>query len=425
MTISRRVVVTGVGLVTPIGCGCQRVWSRLLAGEIAIETLKSEDYESVPSKIAGKIPENELNLDQHYSTSEQRSMSRGIMCGVIAAKEALTDAKWKPEDTESSFRTGVAVGMGMGDIETVEETTLKFKKKGYSGISPYFIPRILPNMTAGHISIKFGLKGPNHSVATACATGAHAIGDGATFIRRGIADVMVCGGAEAAVTPLSLAGFCRARALTTKFNSKPQLASRPFDKDRSGFVMGEGAGILVLEELEHAKSRGAKIYAELLGYGLSGDASHITAPSEDGSSVMRCMQLALDDANVSLTDVGYVNAHATSTPLGDLAESTAIQKLFGDHSDKLQVSSIKGSVGHLLGAAGSVEAAATVKACHTGLIPPTVNLDEPGEGLNLNYVPKVSQTWTHPSDGHRRIALSNSFGFGGTNTSLCFGSFIK
>lgn len=341
----------------------------------------------------------------------------------FAAKEALEMAKWNPQSETELNRTGVAVGMGMVDLDSVCETFEALQANKYNRVSPHFVPKILANMAAGQISIKYGFRGPNHSVSTACATGAHAIGDSMRFIRNGDAEVMICGGTEACISPLSIAGFCRLRALNTNFNDQPSKASRPFDRDRSGFVMGEGASILVLEELQHAKERNAEILAEICGYGLSGDASHITSPHPDGTGAILAMTNALRDAKLMPNDIGYVNAHATSTPIGDAIEANAIKRLFDEHTKNVYVSSTKGHHGHLLGAAGNLETVFTILACREGKIPPTLNLDNIPENMQcLNFVCNKPVTWNIDTK-KKRIALKNAFGFGGTNASLCISSF--
>ncbi|KAJ9595144.1 hypothetical protein L9F63_013552, partial [Diploptera punctata] len=417
-----RVVVTGLGVVSPVGCNLQRSWNTVLEGGCGIVKLQHEHYRNLPCQVAGLVRNDSnsdrLDLSNHFSKSELRGMAPAVAYALLAANEALKDAEWFPEDDESKQNTGVAVGMGMIDLVDVCETAESLKK-GYNRVSPFFVPRILPNMAAGHISIKYGFRGPNHAVSTACATGAHAIGDGFRFIQHGDADVMICGGAEACISPLSIAGFCRLRALSTSYNQIPEKSSRPFDKNRDGFVMGEGSAMLVLEELNHAKSRNAHIYAEILGYGLSGDASHLTAPREDGTGAILAMSRALKDAELKLEDIGYINAHATSTPIGDTIESKAIKTLFGSHSSKLAVSSTKGAHGHLLGAAGNLEAVFAIMACHTSWIPPTINLENLEESMDLNYVPNKKQEWV----SSRKIALKNAFGFGGTNASICISEY--
>ncbi|XP_017845469.2 3-oxoacyl-[acyl-carrier-protein] synthase, mitochondrial [Drosophila busckii] len=417
----RRVVVTGSGAITPLGNNVGESWQRLLAGESAISRL-GEEFKGLPCQVAAQIPKERLQLDKHLSKSDIKLMSPATQLAVMAADEALAMAQLKPSELspEQRERFGVCVGMGMFDLSEVYGAWQQLQR-GYNRVSPYFVPRLLPNMACGHISMRHGLRGPNHSVSTACATGAHAIGDALRFIRNGDADIMLAGSGEACIDPLSIAGFCRLRALSTSFNDNPAIASRPFDKARDGFVMGEGAAVLVLEELEHAQARGAPILAELLGYGLSGDAHHITSPSEDGAGATLAMLRALKDADVAASDVSYVNAHATSTPTGDRIEAHAIKRVFGAHAANVFVSSTKGAHGHLLGSSGNLEALFVVHACADNQLPPSINVTD--LDVDINVVQKACQ-WSE-SKHERRVALKNSFGFGGTNASLCISSFTN
>ena len=415
----RRVVVTGLGMLTPLGNGTKANWDRLIKGESGLRAIEHFDVSDLPAKIAGLVPKGSgapymFNPDDVCSAKDRRRMDDFIVYALAAASEAVEDAGWKPDDDEERERTGVMIGSGIGGLESVSQGAITLKEGGPRKLSPFFIPASLINLASGHISIKYGFKGPNHSVVTACATGAHAIGDASRLIMFGDADVMLVGGAEAAVCRLGIAGFCAARALSTAFNDTPTRASRPWDKARDGFVMGEGAAVVVLEELEHAKKRGAKIYAEVIGYGMSGDAHHITAPSEDGNGAFRSMTNALRNAGVNVEDIDYINAHGTSTPLGDEIELGAIKRLFGAHAYKLSMSSTKSSIGHLLGAAGSAEAIYSILALNHGVVPPTLNLDDPSDGCDIDLVPHKAK------ERPVKVVLSNSFGFGGTNASLVF-----
>jgi 3-oxoacyl-[acyl-carrier-protein] synthase II len=415
----RRVVVTGVGLVTPLGVGTDNVWKRLVEGQSGVRAIQSFDVSDLPAKIAGQVPRGDtasgdFNADDWVPPKEQRKMDEFIVFAMAAADQAVADAGWKPTDEVERERTGVMIGSGIGGLPGITEGAITLHERGPRRLSPFFIPSNLINLASGHVSIRYGFTGPNHAVVTACSTGAHAIGDAARLIMWDDADVMVCGGAEAAICRLGLAGFAAARALSTGFNDEPSRASRPWDQARDGFVMGEGAGVLVLEELDHAKKRGAKIYAEVVGYGLSGDAHHITAPAENGSGAFRAMRNALKRAQINPDQIDYINAHGTSTPLGDEIELGAVKRMFGDHAYKLSMSSTKSSIGHLLGAAGSVEAIFSILAMRDGVVPPTLNLENPSPGCDIDLVPNRAKERTV------RYALSNSFGFGGTNASLVF-----
>ncbi len=414
----RRVVITGLGLVTPLGCGVKPTWDNILASRSGLGSITYFDPADMPARVAGEVPRGtgsgEFNPDDYIPAKEQKKMDDFIHFAMGAATQAVEDAGWKPGDEESRLRTGVMIGSGIGGLHAIEETVLLLKERGPKRISPFFIPACLINLASGQVSIKYGFKGPNHAVVTACSTGAHAIGDAVRLIQFGDADVMVAGGAEATICPIGIAGFAAARALSTSYNDAPERASRPWDKGRDGFVMGEGAGVVILEEYEHAKKRGAKIYAEVVGYGLSGDAYHITAPAPEGDGGFRAMQAALKRAQMNPDVVDYINAHGTSTPLGDEIELGAVKRLFGEHAYKLSMSSTKSAIGHLLGAAGAVEAIFAVLAIHHNVAPPTLNLDDPSEGCDIDLVPHTAK--------QRKIdvALSNSFGFGGTNASLVF-----
>jgi len=411
----RRVVVTGLGLVTPLGCGVDISWRRLIGGKSGVRPIESFEVDDMPARIAGQLPsegEGAFVAEDVVAAKDVRKNDRFILYGIAAAREAVEDAGWLPEDERDRQRTGVLIGSGIGGLSTIADTAVELHTRGPRRVSPFFIPASLINLVSGQVSIRFGFKGPNHSVVTACSTGAHAIGDASRLIALGDADVMVAGGAEAAVCRIGIAGFAAARALSTHFNDTPERASRPWDEDRDGFVMGEGAGVVVLEELEHARARGIRIYGEVVGYGMSGDAYHITAPTPDGDGGYRSMKAALQRAGMEPADIDYINAHGTSTPLGDEIELGAVKRLFGAAAERVSMSSTKSAIGHLLGAAGSVEAIFSLLAVHHQIVPPTLNLDRPSEGCDLDLVPYEARR------REVRAALSNSFGFGGTNASL-------
>ncbi|MDP6896994.1 MAG: beta-ketoacyl-ACP synthase II [Rhodospirillales bacterium] len=419
----RRVVVTGMGIVSSLGVGLDKNWDDLMAGKSGVTAVDNFDVFDLPAKIAGQVPKGNMadglfNADDWVPTKDQRRMDDFIIYGLCAAQQAIEDSGWTIDSDEDAWRTGVLIGSGIGGLPEIADGSVKVHEGRTRRLSPFFIPASLINLISGHVSIRYGLKGPNHAVVTACSTGAHAIGDAARIIMWEDADVMVAGGAEAAICPIGMAGFCSARALSTGYNDRPTEASRPWDQDRDGFVMGDGAGVVVLEELEHAMRRGAKIYGEVIGYGMSGDAHHITAPAEDGDGAYRCMSAALKRAGMNPEDIDYVNAHGTSTPLGDEIELGAVKRVFGDHAKNISMSSTKSAIGHLLGAAGSVEAIFSLMAMNNGVVPPTLNLHNPSEKCgDMDLVP------FEPKERQVRAALSNSFGFGGTNASLIFKSF--
>jgi len=420
----RRVVVTGLGMVTPLACGVEPTWQRLLAGQSGIKRIEKFDASDISCRIAGQIPRGDgsggtFNPDHWMEPKEQRKVDDFILFAMGAATQALDDADWHPRQYEEQITSGVLIGSGIGGVEGIAETALLLRDRGPRRVSPFFIPGRLINLASGHVSIAHSLKGPNHAVVTACSTGAHAIGDAGRLIALGDADVMVAGGTESPVNRISLAGFAACRALSTGFNETPERASRPYDRDRDGFVMGEGAGALVLEEYDHAKRRGARIYAELIGYGLSGDAYHITAPAEDGDGALRCMTAAMRRAGVSPGEVDYINAHGTSTPLGDEIELKAVERLVGNAATRVAMSSTKSSIGHLLGAAGAVEAIFCLLAMRDHVVPPTINLDNPSVATAIDLVPHQAQM------RQVNIVLSNSFGFGGTNASLVFRRLVE
>ena len=429
--LRRRVVVTGLGICSPLGTKVSLVWKKLLEGQSGIRSLPDEiqgiDYSMLPCQVAGLIPRGsnpgEFNQADHVSKSEKKTMGSDSVFALACAEEALQDAKWFPQTEQERIATGVSVGSaGSSEAEMFFTANEHLRLGQYRKISPYMIPSLLPNMSAGNISLRYMLKGPNHSVCTACAAGTHSIGDAACMIARGVCEVMVAGASEGVLHPAILAGFCRAQALCTKFNHDPLRASRPFDLKRAGFVPSEGAGVLILEEIEHAMKRKANIYAEILGYGMSGDAYHLTAPDPDGNGAQRAMKAAMNDAGLQPEAVGHINVHATSTRLGDAAENNAVKKVFGDHSCNLLIYAPKGALGHLQGAAGAVEAILTVLSVKEGVIPPNLNLEEKEPEFDLKYVTGEPAQW-NTEGGKRRIALINSFGFGGTNASLCIGEY--
>lgn len=413
----RRVVVTGLGMVSPLANGVEPTWKRILNGESGAKRIDTFDVSDLTCQIACMVPRGDgtngtFNADQWMEPKEQRKVDDFIVFAMAAATQALDDANWHPATEEDRCATGTMIGSGIGGIEGIGEAAVILKERGPRKLSPFFIPGRLINLASGYVSINHGLKGPNHAVVTACSTGAHAIGDASRLIAFGDADVMVAGGAESAVNRLAMGGFCALRAMATKFNDNPTIASRPYDKDRDGFVMGEGAGVLVLEEYEHAKRRGAKMYAEIVGYGLTGDAYHITAPAEDGDGAFRCMSMAMKRAGVTPSEIDYINAHGTSTPLGDEIELGAAQRLLGNAASQVSMSSTKSSTGHLLGAAGSIEAIFSILAIRDNVAPPTINLDNPSVETAIDLVPNRARS------REINVALSNSFGFGGTNASL-------
>jgi 3-oxoacyl-[acyl-carrier-protein] synthase II len=413
----RRVVVTGLGMVTPLGCGVDATWTRILDGQSGAKRIDTFEVADLASQIACVIPRGDgsngtFNPDQWMEPKEQRKVDDFIIFAMAAARQALDDADWHPSTEEDKCATGTLIGSGIGGLSGIAETSLLLKERGPRRVSPFFIPGRLINLASGYVSIEHGLKGPNHSVVTACSTGAHAIGDGARLIALGDADVMVAGGTESPICRLAMAGFCAARALSTGFNEAPQKASRPYDKDRDGFVMGEGAGVVVLEEYEHAKKRGARIYAEVVGYGLSGDAYHITSPSPDGDGGFRSMSAAIKRAGIAVSDIDYINAHGTSTQIGDEIELGAVERLLGNAASRVSMSSTKSSTGHLLGAAGAIEAIFSILAIRDNVAPPTINLENPSVETAIDLVPLTARK------REINVALSNSFGFGGTNASV-------
>ncbi len=413
----RRVVVTGLGMVTPLGCGVDATWARILNGQSGARRIETFEVADLSSQIACVVPRGDgsdgtFNPDHWMEPKDQRKVDDFIIFAMAAARQALDDADWHPADEQDKCATGTLIGSGIGGLSGIADTALLLKERGPRKVSPFFIPGRLINLASGYVSIEHGLKGPNHSVVTACSTGAHAIGDASRLIALGDAEVMVAGGTESPICRLAMAGFCAARALSTAFNETPHRASRPYDKDRDGFVMGEGAGIVVLEEFEHAKKRGAKIYAEVIGYGLSGDAYHITSPAPDGDGAFRSMSAALKRAGITASDIDYINAHGTSTQIGDEIELGAVERLLGNAASRVSMSSTKSSTGHLLGAAGAIEAIFSILAIRDNIAPPTINLENPSVETTIDLVPRNARK------REINVALSNSFGFGGTNASV-------
>ena len=415
----RRVVVTGMGIACPLGVGVPHVWKRLIEGHSGINAIQSFDTAELTAKIAGQVPpgtraDGGLDLAEWVPVKDQKKMDRFIHFAMVAATEAVEDSGWVPATEDDRCATGVMIGSGIGGLQSIYDASVMVSQGKARRLSPFFIPASLINLASGHVSIKYGFKGPNHAVVTACATGVHAVGDASRLIMLGDADIMVAGGAEATVNPLGMAGFCASRALSTAFNDRPAEASRPWDRDRDGFVMGEGAGVLVLEEYDHARARGAKIYAEVSGYGMSGDAHHITSPAEGHEGAYRAMKAALRNGRIEPSDIQYVNAHGTSTLMGDDLELEAAERLFGDAAAKVAMSSTKSATGHLLGAAGAIEAVFSILTIRDGVVPPTLNLDNPSRVSVIDRVAK------HAQERRVDVALSNSFGFGGTNASILF-----
>src|ERR1700681_4400213 len=413
----RRVVVTGLGMVTPLACGVEPTWQRLIEGRSGARLIETFDVSDLPAKIACQVrrgdgSDDTFNPDQWMEPKEQRKVDDFIIFAMGAARQALDDAGWKPVSYEDQIKTGVMIGSGIGGLTGIAETAIVLKERGPRRVSPFFIPGRLINLASGYVAIAHGLQGPNHAVVTACSTGAHAIGDAARLIALGDADVMVAGGTESPISRIAMAGFCAAPALSTSFHDTPEKASRPYDRDRDGFVMGEGAGVVVLEEYEHARSRGAKIYAEVIGYGLSGDAYHITSPTPDGDGAFRSMTAAMKRAGITSSDIDYINAHGTSTQVGDEIELGAVERMLGNAASRVSMSSTKSSTGHLLGAAGAIEAIFSILAIRDNIAPPTINLDNPSVETAIDLVPNA------PRKREINVALSNSFGFGGTNASV-------